>query len=145
MENRTYKYYEGKPLYPFGHGLSYSDFTYTGLQAPQSIAAGEGLDLQVTLKNNGPMDAAEVTQVYLTMLDAPVRVPQRALVAYTRTALANGEATEISLTVAPDQLRYVDNQGNHQVYSGRVKITVGSGQPGFVAADQITEAVVSIQ
>lgn len=145
MENRTYKYYEGKPLYPFGYGLSYSDFSYTNLEAPQSIAAGEGLDLQVTLKNEGPMDAAEVTQVYLTMLDAPVRVPKRALVAYTRTALANGEESQVELTVDPDQLRYVDDQGHHQVYSGRVKVTVGSGQPGYVGEDQITEATVTIQ
>jgi len=145
MTNRTYKYYRGEPLYPFGHGLSYSDFHYTKLQAPEQLEAGEALRLQVTLSNEGPMKAGEVTQVYMQMPDAPVDVPDRELVAYTRTQLAVGERRQLSLTIDPEQLRYVDAQGRHQAYRGRLSISVGSGQPGYTPELQLQQAQVDIR
>lgn len=144
MKNRTYKYYQGKPLYAFGHGLSYSTFSYSDLQAPDRIKAGNDLELQVTLKNEGPMPAAEVSQVYVTLEDAPVSVPLRELVAYTRTELAAGEDHHLTLRIPAERLSYVDNQGVHQPYTGRINVSVGSGQPGYVDAQQIAQARVTV-
>lgn len=145
MDNRTYKYYEGDPLYPFGHGLSYSDFTYSNLQAPERSSHGADLQLQVTLKNNGPLDAAEVTQVYLSRPEAPVTVPKHELVGYTRTELAKGEEKQLRFTIGYDQLLYIDDEGKRQLYLGPVKISVGGGQPGYTRGDRIAEATVIIE
>jgi beta-glucosidase len=145
MTNRTYKYYEGEPLYPFGHGLSYSEFVYSELDAPERIDAGDGLELFVTLKNNGPMDAAEVSQLYLSMPEAPVEVPKRELAGYTRTPLAAGSQNRVKFTITPEQLRYVDNNGGRRPYLGPLKIAVGGGQPGYVQDKQITKATVIVE
>ena len=145
MAGRTYKYYRGKPLYPFGHGLSYSDFHYTKLQAPRQIDAGEPVPLEVTLTNEGPMKAGEVTQVYVRMPNAPVAVPDRELVAYTRSYLAVGERRELSLTIDPEQLRYVDEQGRHQAYRGRLEVSIGSGQPGYTPEKRLQQTGIEIR
>src|SRR6185437_10994770 len=66
MKNRTYRYFEGKPLYPFGYGLSYTSFSYSGLNLPQkSIKAGDPFTAEVTVTNTGKRAGDEVAQLYL--------------------------------------------------------------------------------
>ena len=87
----------------------------------------------------------EVTQVYITLLDAPVKTPKLELIAYTKTALAGQSTHTIKFKVPADKLRYVDEQGERIAYSGRLAISVGSGQPGFVTTQQKVESIISIK
>ncbi|MEN4098574.1 MAG: glycoside hydrolase family 3 N-terminal domain-containing protein, partial [Anaerolineaceae bacterium] len=83
MIGRTYRYADWEPQYPFGFGLSYTSFEYRRLSLDQSsLAAGEPLLVNVTVTNTGEMEAEEVVQVYLSDLDASVRVPFHKLVAF---------------------------------------------------------------
>lgn len=145
MANRTYRYFDGDVLYPFGYGLSYSDFTYHNLQVPASIKRGEDLNVKVTLTNDSDRDGAEVTQVYVSMPDAPVRVPRVALKGFSRTQLNGGQSTDVAITVPANELIYIDNNGLAQPYTGRLEVSIGAGQPAYTAANKMRQAVVLIK
>ncbi len=108
MENRTYRYFTGKPLYPFGYGLSYTTFSYG---TPRVCKADGDYTVSVTVKNTGDRDGDTVVQLYYTVEDAPCRVPLRSLVAFRRVSLAAGEETETVFTLREDELCYVDEDG----------------------------------
>ncbi|MBB5212590.1 glycoside hydrolase family 3 C-terminal domain-containing protein [Microbulbifer hydrolyticus] len=143
--NRTYRYFTGDVLYPFGHGLSYTEFAYSDLKVPEAIASGQDLAVDVTVTNRGERAGGEISQVYLSMPDAPVEVPIRELKAFRHTQLAPGDSAELSFVIESDDIAYVDNDGVFQPYRGRLHLTVGSGQGEYLAAPQIAEATVAIQ
>ena len=145
MDNRTYKYYQGTPLYPFGHGLSYGNFEYSQLNIPKTLSNTEDLELSVQLKNNSAIEAMEVTQVYITLLDAPIKTPKFELIAYTKNTLPPHTSDTIKLHIPAEKIRYIDQQGEHKNYTGRLKISIGSGQPSFVGTKQKAEATISIR
>ncbi len=142
MSNRTYKYYPGEVLYPFGHGLSYSQFEYSNLKVPAESPVGEDLQLTVTVANQSAMAGEEVSQVYVHMPDAPVRVPNIELKAFVRTAIEGGQSENIELSIPSDELIYIDNQGNKQPYLGRLMISIGSGQPDYLNKSQFQQLTI---
>ena len=90
MKGRTYRYFEGTPLYPFGYGLSYTTFSYSGLTLPTSpVAAGSPVVAEVTVTNTGKRAGDEVAQLYLSFPDVPGR-PLRALRGFQRIHLEAG-------------------------------------------------------
>jgi beta-glucosidase len=116
----TYLYHDGRPLYPFGHGLSYTSFAYAGLTATADEAAGT-LAVEVTVGNTGAIAGDEVVQVYARAV-APGRPrPHRALVAHRRVTLAPGEARRLAFTVPLQEAL-----GFHDVALGRVRIEPGA-------------------
>jgi beta-glucosidase len=139
MRNRTYKYYAGKPLYPFGHGLSYTRFNYGALAVEKQ---SDGLQIKAEVVNGGSRAGREVSQLYISLLDAPEPRPVRELKGFQSLELAPGERSPVTFKLSPDQLQYIDQDGRAQSYKGRVMITVGSGQQGYVAASAITTRVV---
>lgn len=132
MEGRTYRYFRHEPLFPFGYGLSYTRFTYSGLSLPRSIKAGEELTISVEVKNAGARDGEEVIQVYLSRPDSrsPVN-PVRWLAACKRIFLRAGEKQRITLTVRPREMVTYDNQGRPMIEPGKLVVSVGGQQPGF--------------
>lgn len=140
MVNRTYKYYEGTPLYPFGYGLSYADFRYDKLKITRSE---KGLNIATTLSNKSDVSAQEVVQVYLGMPDAPIRTPQRELVAFKRVNLAGGESQSVKFTINESQLVYVDEQGQRQPYKGKLLVTLGGGQ-GVKRSDNVVQHSINL-
>jgi beta-glucosidase len=95
------------PLFAFGHGLSYTIFTYSGLKVAK--AADGGLDVHVIIKNTGAMDSDEVPQVYLSApseIPASVQFPVRALVGFERESIPAGASKDVTIHVAPRQLEY---------------------------------------
>lgn len=130
MPGRTYRYATQEPLYPFGFGLSYTQFTYSDLQ-PAGARVGEGADLafNVTLANAGAVDAAEVAQVYLSALDAP-GAPLHSLVAFRRVPLRAGERQTLAFQIPAARLAVVDADGVARPAPGRWRLTVGGCAPG---------------
>ena len=134
MKNRTYRYFIGEPLYPFGYGLSYSTFEYSGLKLSSSpLQAGSPLDVDVDVKNTSKNAGDEVIQVYLKFPNL-AGAPLRALRGFTRIHLDAGEQKHVKLTLQPRDLSYVNAAGDRFVGSGDYLITVGGGQPGTAAA-----------
>ncbi|HWB32583.1 MAG TPA: glycoside hydrolase family 3 C-terminal domain-containing protein [Acidobacteriaceae bacterium] len=130
MHNRTYRYFTGKPLYPFGYGLSYTRFQYSaGHLSSPTLQAGLPLAVTVTLRNIGARPGDEVTEVYLVPKSEP-GAPLRALAAFERHHLAAGESTTLHITIDRRQLSLVDASGRRNVQPGSYELYVGGGQPG---------------
>lgn len=145
MTGRTYRYYRGKPLYPFGHGLSYTRFEYAPLEVKLSgEAEAPEIEVSVIVSNSGGRAGEEVAQLYLSLLDAPVATPIRQLSSFRRITLQPGQSGTLDFRIAPDQLRYVDEEGVSWPYRGRVELTVGSGQPGFTPESSIQHKVIPV-
>ncbi|HZT21894.1 MAG TPA: glycoside hydrolase family 3 C-terminal domain-containing protein, partial [Verrucomicrobiae bacterium] len=109
MSNRTYRYFRGRPLFAFGHGLSYTRFDYAraALDGVRFTAA-ETLELAFTVKNTGKRGGDEVPQVYFRQLHPPPGEPQLALCGFTRVHLAPGQAARITLTIPAERFRRWD-------------------------------------
>ena len=129
MANRTYRYFTGEPLYPFGYGLSYASFAYRHLHLDQSTVAADGtLNLSVDVANKGKVAGDEVVQLYLSHVGI-AGAPRHALAGFQRVHLDPGKHTKVSFTLAGRQLSIVDDAGRHRVVPGKVKVWVGGGQP----------------
>jgi beta-glucosidase len=129
MANRTYRYFSGKPLYPFGYGLSYTKFTYSGLSVPdQAVAAGQTLGADVTVTNAGKIAGDEVVQLYLKF--PPVKgAPVVALRGFERIHLEPGASQKVHFELNPRDLGMVTEDGNPIVAQGEYTISIGGGQP----------------
>jgi len=132
MENRTYKYFTGDPLFPFGYGLSYTDFNYSDLSVAAVADATQPLTVTATVTNSGDMASREVVQVYLQQQNRPNRsVPLVELGAFDVVELAPGESKTVTLTVPASQLGYYDDAGIFVPANGSdMIVSIGGGQPG---------------
>ena len=129
MANRTYRYFNGKPLYPFGYGLSYTKFNYSDLNVPsQAVAAGQPIGADVTVTNTGKVAGDEVVQLYLKF--PPVKgAPLVALRGFERIHLEPGASQKIHFDLKPRDLGMVTDDGNPIVAHGDYTISIGGGQP----------------
>lgn len=139
MKNRTYRFFSGTPLYPFGHGLSYTRFAYAPRTAPiATVTAGQPLAVSVTVTNTGKLAGDEVVQAYLAPVDPQeqgrtIPVLQRQLVGFRRIPLRAGEVRTVDFAIDPRSLSMVEHDGTHAVVPGRYRLFVGGGQPGDAA------------
>ena len=130
MKNRTYRYFKGKVLYPFGYGMSYSKFSYANLQlSATTLDAGKSFDVYADVKNVSQWDGDEVSELYLTPPQAS-GAPTCVLRGFSRIHLPQGSTQRIHFTLTPRDLSLVDEAGNRAVVPGKYLISVGSGQPG---------------
>jgi beta-glucosidase len=129
MKGRTYRYFEGKPLYPFGYGLSYTSFSYGRLTLPTTaINAGDTLTPEVTVTNTGKLEGDEVAQLYLTFPNRP-GAPLRALRGFRRIHLKPGESQTIRFELKDRDLSMVTEAGEPIIAEGKYSISIGGGQP----------------
>jgi beta-glucosidase len=129
MKGRTYRYFEGKPLYPFGYGLSYTTFSYSDLALPTSaISAGQPLVAEVTVTNTGKLAGDEVAQLYLSFPDVG-GAPIRALRAFQRLHLDPGQSQKVRFDLRPRDLSMVSDAGEPVIPEGKYSVSVGGGQP----------------
>jgi beta-glucosidase len=129
MANRTYRYYNGKPLYPFGYGLSYTTFSYSGLNIPtKAVSAGQPVGADVTVANSGKVPGDEVAQVYLKFPDVK-GAPQIALRGFQRIHLEPGTSQKVHFDLKPRDLGIVTEDGHPIIAQGDYTISIGGGQP----------------
>jgi len=128
MSNRTYRYFTGKPLYAFGHGLSYAQFEYqSGKLASEKIAANGTAKVTFTVKNTGKYDGDDVAQVYYRHVDSKVPQPKLALCGFARVHLKQGESKTVTVEVSAERLRYWDTEKKQYVVEpGKYEILVGA-------------------
>jgi beta-glucosidase len=130
MKGRTYRYFNGDALYPFGYGLSYTTFTYSNLKLPAMIAKGKNTILTVRVTNSGKMNGEEVVQLYLSNQNKNIRSPLKALKGFERIALKPGESKTLTFNLTAADLSLVSEEGKLYQPGGKLMISVGGGQPG---------------
>jgi beta-glucosidase len=131
MAGRTYRYMTEEPLYPFGFGLSYSQFEYADLELwSASVNLGESLPIKVTVKNTGERAAAEVAQFYLSDLEASTIVPLHKLVGFEQVTLEPGESRTLAFTLTPEMMSFFDENGQLTLEPGEFRIEAGGCSPG---------------
>jgi beta-glucosidase len=129
MNNRTYRYFKGTPLYPFGYGLSYTTFSYNSLTLPKNpIKAGDPLVVDVTITNTGKRGGDEVAQVYLRFPNV-AGAPLRALRAFKRIHLKAGESQTVHFELKERDLSMVSEAGEPIIADGQYSISIGGGLP----------------
>ncbi|RME01597.1 MAG: glycoside hydrolase family 3 protein [Bacteroidetes bacterium] len=136
MANRTYRYMEKDPLFPFGFGLSYSKFEYSNLKlSSNKIAAGERLEVEVTVTNTGDYRSEEVVELYLKDLEASVAVPKYSLRGFQKVELWPGASTTVKFTLDQKALSIVNNEGELVLEPGKFQVFVGGSQPSRRSLD----------
>ena len=142
MKGRTYRYFEGEPLYPFGYGLSYTTFDYSNLKFEKQIHAGENLNLSVTVTNTGNYAGDEVVQVYITDEKASTPRPIRQLVGFDRIHLKPNESKSVYFTITPRQLSIINKETKRVIEEGNFTLYVGGEQPSFKNSNHTTSTEV---
>ena len=122
---RTYMYFAGKPLYPFGHGLSYTTFEYGSLKMPESFA--DSTQIAVKIRNTGSFDGEEVVQLYVEYPSSRIARPNRQLVGFERVMVPAGQERKVILTLKALDMAFWDvKKQRFAVEPGAVKVLVGS-------------------
>jgi len=130
MAGRTYRFFDGEVLYPFGYGLSYTTFEYSDLAiSPATVDAGRDVLINVTVRNRGGRSGDEVVQLYVSDVSSVYPVPLRHLEGFERIRLEPGESRRVSFTLTPAQLVVYDDEGRRRIEPGAFLISVGGGQP----------------
>jgi beta-glucosidase len=125
---RTYMYFEQPVLYPFGHGLSYTQFEYSNLKLTSDKIKSDGeVEIQFTIKNTGKMKGDEVTQIYVHSMDAPIKVPINQLKRFRRISLSPEENKTLKFKIPASELSFYDIKTNDfKTAPGKWEIQIGS-------------------
>ena len=128
MSNRTYRYFNGKPLYAFGHGLNYTKFDFLhGKLGSKKLAANGTAKVTFTLKNTGKLDGDEVAQVYFRHINPTVPQPKLALCGFVRVHLKSGKSSRVTIEVPAERLRYWDTEKKqYMVEPGKYEFLIGA-------------------
>lgn len=127
MQGRTYRFMEHEPLYPFGYGLSYSTFAYTDLTA--EITPDGGCTLRAVVTNMSRRAGTDVAQVYVRLIGAAGRVPNRSLTAFRRVTLEQGQIEEVTFTLPKTAFAEYDALGREVYTAAEAELSLGGGQP----------------
>ncbi len=141
MKGRTYRFFEGEPLYPFGFGLSYTTFRYSNLRLPRSIEAGKDAMVSVDVQNTGTRAGEEVAQIYVRHEGAKVPVPLRALAGFRRVNLQAGEKKTLQFALTARELSVIDAGNKRAVMPGVIEVAAG----GSSAAKDVATGRISVR
>jgi beta-glucosidase len=144
MKGRTYRFFTGEPLFPFGFGLSYTTFAYQNLKLPGAVRPGEDVKLTVEVENKGEIAGDEVVQIYVKRVDSATGAPIRSLAAFQRVAMRPREKKTVQIGLSARQLSVVTADGRRMAEPGAFEISAGGKQPGFTGLlDPVTTGVVT--
>ncbi|SHE76542.1 beta-glucosidase [Mariniphaga anaerophila] len=141
MNGRTYRYFSGEPLYPFGYGLSYTTFEYENLQVPAEIKTGDSLIVKVKVTNTGLLAGEEVVQLYISDEEASTPRPRLQLEGFERVFLQPGESKVVEMTLSPRQFSMIGTDDERIIEPGWVTVSAGGGQPGAKGAVTVSGRV----
>jgi beta-glucosidase len=136
MNRRTYRYFKGEVLYPFGYGLSYTSFVYDKLNVSPTAKPGDSVRFLVNVKNTGAVEGDEVIQLYISIESGTVPVPIRSLAAFTRIHLKQAETKTIAMIIPPNAFSIIDGNNRRVIPPGKFHMAVGGGQPGTISERQ---------
>jgi beta-glucosidase len=130
MVNRTYRYMEEAPMYPFGYGLSFTSFEFSGIQLSKNeMQKNDTNQLKVMVKNNGTIDGEAVVQLYITDTEASFRVPQLSLKGIKRVALGAGASKQVTFEIDAEKLEQINMEGKPVIEPGEFKLTIAGSAP----------------
>ena len=140
MANRTYRYFSGKPLFAFGHGLSYTKFDYGGAKLDAANVGADGsIKVSFSVTNSGPRDGDEVAQVYFRHVHSAMPQAQLALCGFTRLHLAKGATTNVSLDIPAKRMRYWDStKQGYVVETGDYELLIGAASDDIRQKSAVT-------
>ena len=138
MKGRTYRYFEGEPLYPFGYGLSYTTFKYEDLKLPKKIKAGEPVSVKVKVTNTGKRAGEEVVQLYLKDEEASTPRPKIQLEGFKRIQLNAGESKIMEFEITARQFSMIGENDKRVIEKGWFTVYLGGGQPGVKDSNAIS-------
>ena len=129
MKGRTYRYYEGEPLYPFGYGLTYGDVCCTGARFLAEPEAGSDVRVMIEVTNAGGTDTQDVIQAYIRVHDSEYAVPNVSLCGFSRVFLGAGETKEISMVIPGKAFTVIDESGERVSGGQNFTLYFGTSQP----------------
>ena len=137
---RTYMYFQGKPLYAFGHGLSYTSFAYNSIKTnKETLVKDKDITVSVSITNIGNRDGEEVVQLYVKSIDSAIQQPIKALKAFQRVTLKAGETKIVNLILKAKDLEYWNtNQQQFELEKGQIEIQVGGASDAIHLTKKIT-------
>jgi beta-glucosidase len=139
MEGRTYRYFRGEPLFPFGYGLSYTTFEYSNLTLSSStIGKDDILIVELEVKNSGVKNGDEVVQMYIKDLEASTPRPIKELKGFSRISLKAGEIKTVRFKVNPLQLQIINNKGEKVIEPGSFELLIGSSSEDIKLKEKFT-------
>lgn len=141
MKNRTYRYFNGDVLYPFGYGLSFTKFKFKKLSVPQEVQIGDTINISTEVVNTGKSAGEEVVQLYLSHKDIAPEAPNSQLVGFQKVMLQPGERKIVHFKLSPRNLAYVDETGGVNTMPGKIKVYIGNVCPN--APERFTSGVLS--
>lgn len=137
MKSRTYRYFNGEVLYPFGYGLSYTHFDYGTIEIPATVNTDEGIAVKVKVKNVGKIAGEEVVQLYISYPNESSHKPLFALKGFQRININPGEEKDVVIRLSPKELGLVDTDGILKVTKGTRKLYVGGTSPSKTNAEKL--------
>ena len=141
MEGRTYRYFRGEPVYPFGFGLSYTRFEYSGLQLSRSaLGTADRLEVSIAVKNAGARAGDEVVQLYVRRAGSARPEAIRTLRGFERVGLAAGEQKRVRFTIVPerDLATYDEGRKAYVAAPGEYDIEIGASSGDIRLRERVT-------
>jgi beta-glucosidase len=147
MSNRTYRYFKGEVIYPFGYGLSYSTYEYSALKVTKTLNANGKINVSVTVQNKGKLAGEEVVQLYISSMSKNENKAIQSLKAIKRIYLLSGEKKRLNLALDTKQLCEYDENGKLNSLTGDYCISVGGGQPAKsnLRSKTVVQSIVSLK
>ena len=136
---RTYMYFQGKPLYAFGHGLSYTSFAYNSIATnKETLEKNKEITVSVSVTNTGKRDGEEVVQLYVKSIDSAIQQPIKALKSFQRIFLKAGETKTVALTLKAKNLEYWNTtKQQFELEKGQIEIQVGNASDKILLTKKI--------
>jgi beta-glucosidase len=146
MKGKTYRYFEGKPLYEFGYGLSYTTFEYALKNAPSVVDSGGTIKVKADVTNTGKIAGDEVVQLYVSLPDSKLQKSIRSLQGFRRIFLKAGETQTVEFELTPEQFAARDSNNVQVVEPGKVLLSIGGKQPDSQAikAKKVVQTEVKV-
>jgi len=143
MENRTYKYFKGDVLFPFGYGLSYSDFKYSNFKVDEEISKNKEISISVDIENNSNYSGDEVVQCYITHINESIKKnPIRTLVHFEKVQVKSKKKITVSIKIPPDKYQRINENGEKVSESGKIQISIGGSQPNNMSSNILTKKII---